>query len=191
MLKTLTEAQKVEQSVYRVDSVLGLLLAVVTFESNLIIGQGSITSPLVGATLATLTVALLLSDIIFWVVAVLLQQWSLKFFAWYGTVFLLFNDGVMVILAPLRVCCGFNLDQLGIFIFLFVESNLSVVFCWFVVRQAYVQRLIAANAQRRAKEIEKLAAQMYRALAVVMSLGFFLKLIGSIVPRVQETSIQP
>lgn len=178
MLKTLTEAQKVEQSVYRVDSVLGLLLAVVTFESNLIIGQGSITSPLVGATLATLTVALLLSDIIFWVVAVLLQQWSLKFFAWYGTVFLLFNDGVMVILAPLRVCCGFNLDQLGIFIFLFVESNLSVVFCWFVVRQAYVQRLIAANAQRRAKEIEKLAAQMYRALAVVMSLGFFLKLIG-------------
>jgi hypothetical protein len=174
----LTRTAEVEQAVYRVDSILGLLLAVLTFESNLVIGQGTAVSLSMGATLAQVATIGLLIEIFLWILGVLLQQWYLKFFAWYGTVFLLIFQTVNVILVPLRLCCGLSLDPLGIFGILFVESNLSVIFCWFVVRQAYVLRLVATKAQRQAKEISDLATGIYRLIAFGASLVLFFKLIG-------------
>jgi hypothetical protein len=177
-LNKLTQSQSAEQAIHHVDSVLGLLLAVLIFLTNIVLSQVMSRSLVVGATFATLTTILVIMDIAFWILGVLLQVWLLKFLAWYFVAFGLVSDLEMVILSPLLLCCIFSLNGVSIFVLLLLASLVSVLFCWFVVRRAYVERLIAAGAQREAEDLNRIATQMCVALGVGVPLVLLLKLVG-------------
>lgn len=176
----------VEEAVHHVDTILGLLVTIMVFLANITASRPDI-QPIASQLQATRLAIVIVVSIAFWVIGVLLQNWIAKSVAWFTTAFAFFALvemvllGYFILLYPTSLSSLFPLSpffqRLFVFALMLVPLVLSVLFCWYVVRRAYQQRLSAAGAMNERKKME----DVMRVSCWLFGIGMLLVLVGMLV----------